>query len=87
MNLAEHINRQWREHLKQYEYSRDIREGKITRMQKWSYFDYTIKSINDETLLENIINNLIFLTYIIRHPIKFRDSYLASRRETKNQSL
>ncbi len=86
MNLTEHINRQWKEHSKQYEYLRDLREGKITRSQRWDYLNPNIKNIDDETLLENIVNNFVFLAYMIRHPVKFGASYWRSLKEAEDPS-
>ena len=86
MNLVNHIKRQWNEYPKIYEYLRDLREGKITRSRRWNYLNPNIKNIDDEVLLENIVNNFIFLAYVIRHPVKFGVSYLRSLEEGRNPS-
>ncbi len=86
MGLINHIKTQWNEYSATHDYLADLRKQKITRSQRWDYLNPHIKGIDNEFLLENIVNNFVFLAFMIRHPIKFGVTYWRTLREIEDPS-
>ena len=86
MDLVKQITEQWDHYLSIHDYLNDLRSKKITRSQRWDYLNPNIKRVDDETIPEHIVNNLVFLAYVIRHPIKFKITYRRILEERKDPS-
>lgn len=79
MGIADYIVEEWKDNKNSVNFKIALGRGEA----EWSdRHDYNFKGEpEDESILEAIVNGLIWTAYIVSHPIKFSKAYMYSLKE------